>query len=198
MAGRLKAAVLALFILVTVAGCGIPTPPVDVAKETALIRSVVSNWEAAVEGYDVDGMLAPLTNSFVLTLEEGGNRTTKTIDQLSQELLGDKENQDYWRLNYGYGLDLVIECFVVENLGHTSAHVVNRFSVYEWATGTTPPIGKRITDKGAMEWDLIKVSGKWLVSGMLIYFEPLGPSALDARAAGQDGPGKCAFFDVER
>ncbi len=184
MIRRVMLLILTAVVLVTLSGCMGGGPGIDTAAIRAEIGQVIERFKADVEAYDIDeidGMLSHLSGSgFKLTLEELGTSYTKTYADLKGELEDEEDRQLYWRANYGYVLELLLDARTFgPNLSATGAIAYQEFSVRERATG----IGPIITDVGIITWHFAKISGAWKATEMWIDFSP-GAKAAGIRSGG--------------
>lgn len=185
-------------VLALIAGCGGGKDPNEEPRPE--IEKFLSNFETAVEAYNVNGMLNCLSDdSFTLRISEAGLDYDKNKTKLAGELAGDKENQEAWRKlpgedpkGHGYKLDLEYSTTTYSNETSTGAIVNQTFKVYESAVN--PGILRSLTDNGVIIWQLVKTSGEWKAVEMTIEYQPLSGASLFTAATSGGESSKLGFM----
>ncbi len=178
MIKRLYFVPLIILCLILIAGCGRSGSNNYNHPE---IEQLISNFESAVEAYNVAGMLTCLSDAqFQLTITEAGISYNKDKTTLTTELNNDSLNQTNWRKSVanggnGYVLDLVLGTPGYSNETTTGAIVTQTFQVYESAV--SPSIPRMKTDNGNITWQLAKTGGLWKTTAMTIEYQAVSGSA---------------------
>ena len=149
------------------------------------IEKRIKSFKAAVEAYDVKGMLGFLEESAAdpLTIVEGENKYSKSYETLETELKGDEHNQLYWRKppsEGGNGYTLLMEVLEIAygSITASGAFATVFFIIIEAAED--PEIPGQVTDQGDMVCEMVKAGGTWYCRKMTIHFEPVEAGASSA------------------
>mgnify|MGYP001055930585 CR=1 FL=1 len=175
---RVLAAVLALMMLVGMAGC--IDGEWDEAEADQSARELLEAFVGAIEGYDVDTIDFMLADGFQLEIYEGFVHTqTKSRAQLMGELNADETYQLTLR-SEGYVMDLAtteLLCNVEPDALLTMPEYEQDFAVEELAVmlGLDPVW---VSDTGNMKFTLVwDASGEYKIYLMEIFFDanPMEP-----------------------
>jgi hypothetical protein len=192
--------VVVMILIAGLAGCGGGGSSTGSGAKTVTtsgILTLLSNYETAVEAYDVDGMLDCLdSGSFTLTINEGSYTNTKDYATLKSELEADETKQLAWRKSptedtngHNYKLDLQLGTPTSDNETASGAMVSQSFEVWESSDEITTAIE---TDSGTIVWTLVYRSGEWQATAMTINYNTSTVSAnlLKAAAVATSDSGK--------
>lgn len=144
---------------------------VDLGLERARIGELFADWEAALEAYDVNGMLAPVSADLVLSIrEQGVPQPDKDYATLKTELEVNAPNQLRMRAEDGYEIDIAFQLTVAVSPNGT-ARVTGSFSTVETIKHVA---GTLIHESGTIDADLVKSGNAWLIREMILDFHPGG------------------------
>lgn len=154
------------------------------------IEKRIKSFKAAVEAYDVEGMLGFLeetdSEKQLAIAEEGSDPYPKSYETLETELTEDAEKQLRWRKSpaeggNGYTLTMQLGTITYSNLGASGANAIVPFSIFEAAE--SPAINSTLTDTGRMTCAMVKTQGEWRCREMAIYFDA-NPGGAGASSTG--------------
>lgn len=169
-------------ILLIMAGCNLKVS-LGGSGDTETTREIeksINSFKAAVEAYDVEGMLSFLEENppeDPLTIVEGNDRYDKTYETLKTELEEDAPYQLTWRKpsteegGWGYTLTMQLGTVIFTRLGTSGANVVVPFSIIEASEKLSH---EAETDRGHMVYSMVKLQGTWRCRHMTIHFNPAG------------------------
>jgi hypothetical protein len=166
----LTCTILALLALGT--GCGLLGPGYDkVAEETSISKAIFVDWKAALEAYNVSGMLAPIDETgFTLNINDKGvPEASKDFTRLKQELQANEANQLRMRVQDGYKMTITFTDPAINVPNYAEATVSAKFKTDESTTVISE--GKILSESGTINMVLDHVPGKWLVRSMTINFD---------------------------
>jgi hypothetical protein len=169
--------VAVIILIASLSGCGGGGSSSGSGAKTVTtegILTLLSDYEKAVEAYEVKGMLKCLdSGSFTLTINEGSYSYTKDYATLVKELEDDEKNQLMWRKDstvvggHNYQLDLKLGTATSGNETSSGAIVSQSFEVWESSVEVNPAIR---TDSGTIVWTLVYSSGEWQTTAMTINY----------------------------
>jgi hypothetical protein len=166
-----------IILIALIPGCGGGSSSGGGGDQTVTnsgILTLFSNYETAIEAYDVDKMLKCLDDSgnFTLTINEGSYSQTKDYVTLKTELESDKDCQIAWRKatdnpdGHNYKLDLKLGTPISNNETSSGAVVKQTFEVWE----SSDEVPNMKTDSGNIVWTLVQSSGEWKAMAMTINY----------------------------
>jgi predicted small lipoprotein YifL len=179
-----RIAILAALVAVAVAlaGCGFKHPVEWIeAEEKQRIEEAVGRWVDGIEDYNVDAMAGNgiLAAGFKLVIKEGqtGEPYEKSVAELMEELLADKENQEWFREEKGYELVFRVDWGPITIAKQSSATVIGEFGVWETIDGG---LGSDVaghiedgwwnSDNGLITINLVRTPNAWKMISMTIVF----------------------------
>ena len=191
--------IIMLLTLFVISGCGGGGSKGYEAEKTQIAQAL-SGFEAAVEVYEVDDMLAVFDDTDtskedMLIIEEGSSEFKKSFTTLENELNEDEKNQKDWRKTTGenshsYQLDMQMGSYTYSKMSQTGGFASQTFEVLETAEG----FGKWLTtDTGTINWELALITGKWKVVSMTIIFNSEVPTASEVKMLGSASAGSGGF-----